>query len=150
MICFALLLLVGAAATSGSIRHHDMNDKPIEMDVDAMATYRSKSLAVGGGCRPESDGYFGATSGPPSIIGYGFTMETTPLGSVKLIAEAIGDMITDAMLASAFPQICAFTITNLHDTTPSQSSHNSRHLGGKANGFQFEEIVRTEGTMEFL
>jgi hypothetical protein len=101
---------------------HDTLSSPIELNVDAKATYNDKFMALmQSPCRPEFDGYFGATSGVPVELQYGFRLETMPLSSIMDVLDVIEDKLVDDILGSSFPQICGYR---------------RRQLGG-ASGFRF-------------
>lgn len=92
-----------------SKNRHSGSSRPFELNVDAKATYNDKFMALmESPCRPESDGYFGATSGVPMVVTYQFQMESKPLSNVKKILDMLGDTVTDSILSQAFPKMCGF------------------------------------------
>jgi hypothetical protein len=77
---------------SNKIRH-DTLSAPIELNVDAKSTYNDKFMALmKSPCRPEYDGYFGATHGTPVELQYGFRLETMPLSSIMDMLDVIEDI----------------------------------------------------------
>jgi hypothetical protein len=106
---------------SNNIRH-DTLSAPVELNVDAKATYNDKFMALmQSPCRPEYDGYFGATYGVPVELQYGFRLETMPLSSIMDVLDVIEDKLVDDILGSSFPQICGYRRRQL----------------GHASGFRF-------------
>jgi hypothetical protein len=57
-------------------------------------------------CRPESDGYFGATSGDSIRIQYGFELEIEPLSDILTLLDVLEDVVVDAILTNTFPEMC--------------------------------------------
>lgn len=84
-----------------------MKNAPKEINVDPRSTYNEKFMAlVRSPCRPEYDGFFGATSGDPIRIQYGFKVEVEPLSAIMDILDAIEDRVVDMILQSSFPDMC--------------------------------------------
>lgn len=81
----------------------------MELNVDVKETYNNKFMALmESDCRPEPDGYFGATFGEPMTIHYAFKLETQPLANVVGLLDIVEDKIVDIILQNAFPQVCGF------------------------------------------
>jgi hypothetical protein len=80
-------------------------------------------------CRPEYDGYFGATYGNPIKIQYGFKLETLPLSSIMDLLDVIEDKTVDSVLSNTFPQMCGFRRRQLGRQLGRQLNH--------ASGFRF-------------
>lgn len=88
---------------------HSVNTRPLELNVDARETYNDKFMALmESACRPEPDGYFGATFGDPVKLQYGFQLEAQPLSNIMGLLDIVEDKIVDGILQSAFPQVCGF------------------------------------------
>ena len=107
------LLWVATQSTSEDFFHNrrlDMSfhmSQPIERDVSP--TYDTEQLQfMSSPCRPESDGYFGSTSGTPLEIQYGFEMETEDEDNVDSLLEEVQEQIVDVVLAAAFPNLCGY------------------------------------------
>lgn len=104
---------------------------PEEIDVDPLSTYNGKFMSLmNSPCRPEYDGFFGATSGEPIRVQYGFKVEVQPLSAIMDILDAIEDKIVDSILQSSFPKMCGSR----------QSGNRSRsleHSSGHPSGFRF-------------
>jgi len=84
-----------------------VENAPKEIDVDPLSTYNEKFMALmSSPCRPEYDGFFGATSGDPIRIQYGFKVEVEPLSAIMDILDTIEDKIVDSILQSSFPEMC--------------------------------------------
>jgi hypothetical protein len=84
-----------------------LKNLPQEINVDAKLTYNDKFMPMmTSSCRPEVDGFFGATSGEPLRIQYGFQIETEPLSQVRNILDFIEDRIVDSILINTFPIMC--------------------------------------------
>ena len=114
---------------------HSVNSRPLELNVDAMATYNDKFMALmESACRPETDGYFGATSGEPVKISFGFKLEAQPLSAIMNLIDIIEDKLVDNILSNSFPQICGFGRRRL--------DHHA------ASGFRFFKIEE-DGTSRF-
>jgi hypothetical protein len=85
----------------------EIKNTPKELNVDPRSTYNEKFMALmNSPCRPEYDGFFGATSGEPIRIQYGFQVEVQPLSAIMDILEAIEDKIVDSILQISFPETC--------------------------------------------
>lgn len=85
----------------------EIKNTPKELNVDPRSTYNEKFMALmSSPCRPEYDGFFGATSGEPIRIQYGLQVEVQPLSAIMDILEAIEDKIVDSILQSSFPETC--------------------------------------------
>lgn len=88
---------------------HSFNTKPLELNVDAKETYNDKFMALmESSCRPESDGYFGATYGEPVIITYGFQLEAQPLSPIMDLLDIVEDKFMDDVLSEMYPELCGF------------------------------------------
>ncbi|CAB9517226.1 expressed unknown protein [Seminavis robusta] len=59
-------------------------------------------------CRPETDGYFGSTSGTPLEIQFGFELETEDEDPVEFLLEEIQEQVVDVVLSTTFPNLCGF------------------------------------------
>jgi hypothetical protein len=104
---------------------HSANTSPLELNVDAKATYNDKFMALmKSPCRPEFDGFFGATYGAPIKIKYGFKLETMPLSPIMDMLDFIEDKIVDSILVTSFPQLCGFRRRELRELS-------------RASGFRF-------------
>ena len=88
---------------------HSINTRPMELNMNVKETYNNKFMALmESDCRPEPDGYFGATFGEPLEIHYAFKLETEPLANVVGLLDIVEDKIVDTILQNAFPQVCGF------------------------------------------
>jgi hypothetical protein len=113
---------------------HNSDTAPIELNVDAASTYDTQSMALmNTACRPEPDGYFGATYGQSLTLEFGFKLETQPLASITEILDAIDDYVVDATLSNSFPQMCGYRRRQL-----------ARELG-RASGFWFDKFEEVKG-----
>lgn len=110
---------------------------PEEIDVDPLSTYNENFMALmSSPCRPEYDGFFGATSGDPIQIQYGFKVEVQPLSAIMDILDAIEDKIVDSILQSTFPEMCGLRPAKY----PNRSLvHDNGHPSG-FRFFKFEEV----------
>lgn len=82
---------------------HSINTRPMELNVDVKETYNNKFMALmESACRPEPDGYFGATFGQPLTIHYAFKLETEPLANVLTLLDVVEDKVVDVILQNAF------------------------------------------------
>ena len=116
---------------------HSFNTRPLELNVDAISTYSDKFMnLMESPCRPEPDGFFGATNGEPVKITYGFEVETPPLSSIVEILDIIEDKFVDNILSSSFPQICGFR------------RRLSAHAASGFRFFKFQDVGRS--TMAIL
>jgi hypothetical protein len=98
----------GIMEEESTIRH-DTLSSPIELNVDAKSTYNDKFMALmKSPCRPEYDGFFGATYGVPVQMQYGFRLETMPLSSIMDMLDVIEDKLVDDILQSSFPEMCGY------------------------------------------
>lgn len=98
-----------APVDSASKARHDASSRPLELNVDAKATYNNKFMAlIESPCRPETDGFFGATYGEPVKISYGFRLEAQPLSPILEVLDVVEDKIVGGILTNSFPQLCGF------------------------------------------
>lgn len=127
---------------------------PKEIDVDPRSTYNLKFMALmNSPCRPEYDGFFGATSGDSIRIQYGFQVEVEPLSAIMDILDTIEDRIVDSILQSSFPEMCGLhrarktqesseTLLELPHVEDSQRSLG--HIDGHPSGFRFLKFEEVE------
>ena len=80
------------------------------MDMTALTAYphTEMSLLMQSPCRPEEDGYFGATYGIPSKILYEFEMEARAGADVDYAADVVQEHLMDVVLSVTFPSICSY------------------------------------------
>jgi hypothetical protein len=145
MLLYLLLAAASLRQANGNAAHfkgrvlqdkirHSSDTGPIELDVEATATYNSEFMALmNTACRPETDGYFGSTYGQPLTLEYGFKLETQPLASITEILDAVDDYVVDATLSNSFPQMCGYRRRQL-----------ARELG-RASGFWFDKFEEVSG-----
>jgi hypothetical protein len=89
-----------------------IQSRPKEINVDPRSTYNEKFMALmSSPCRPEYDGFFGATSGEPTRIRYGFQLEVQPFSVIMDILDVIEDRIVDSILMNTFPEMCGLRRT---------------------------------------
>jgi hypothetical protein len=126
------------------------NNMPEEINVDPRFTYNEKFMALmNSPCRPEEDGFFGATFGDPVRVQYGFQIEIEPLAPIMDILDVIEDKVVDSILMNAFPKMCGFerrTATRglmggedgaQKSSSSSLSSRKLNHVEGHPSGFRF-------------
>jgi hypothetical protein len=89
-------------------------------------------------CRAELDGYFGSATGKPIGLQYGVTIETVANGNIKAALVVIEDLVSDTILAQAFPSVCS-----LHQRRMQQvaSDADQPHV----SGFRFYSFANTTG-----
>lgn len=125
-----------------------VQNMPEEINVDPRSTYNEKFMALmNSPCRPESDGFFGATSGEATRIQYGFELEIEPLSDIMKLLDVMEDKVVDAILMNTFPEMCGLrrrlevegTTTTRHLARNSnlQSSRTLAHKEGHPSGFHF-------------
>ena len=152
--------------TEGEDVHGDLHIKnaPKEIDVDPRSTYNDKFMALmRSPCRPEYDGFFGATSGDPTRIQYGFKVEIEPLSAIMEILDTIEDKIVDKILQYSFPDSCglhrARKTQESFQTLPKRVPHDEdparslAHIIGHPSGFRFlkfEEVGKMKNIVCFL
>lgn len=80
------------------------------MDVTALAAYPRTELSalMQSPCRPEENGYFGATYGIPSKIGYEFEVEARPGANLEQAVLVVQEHLMDVTLSITFPTICSY------------------------------------------
>jgi hypothetical protein len=123
-----------AANEQGKLRQE--NDAPKEFDVDPTDTYDSDFMGLmNSPCRPERDGYFGATSGYPTEIQFGFQMETLPLASITKMLDLIEDRVVDGVISTSFPTLCGFRRRELGEERQLESKSTTG-----ASGFWFSKF----------
>ena len=103
-------------------------------------------------CKPERDGYFGSTSGNPTMIQYGFEIESIINRSADITdaLDAIRERVMDVILSYSFPTICTLDRDLSTTNGSSSSSNNNRTILSfkidSVTGFHFEDdydAVRT-------
>ena len=130
MTKLSTMLVVASSISLGTAREyvldkhsdvrHSMNDPPLELDVDATSTYNEKFMALmESPCRPEDDGFFGATAGTPVIVTYHFRLEAEPLASAVKLLDIVEDKLIDSILSHEFPAMCGFRRRRLDGHTAS-------------------------------
>lgn len=108
---------------------------PEEINVDPLSTYNDKFMTLmKSPCRPELDGFFGATSGEAVRVEYQFRAEVQPLSAIMDILDAIEDKIVDSILQSSFPEMCGLG--------QNSSLHTNEHPSG-FRFFKFEEAGKS-------
>lgn len=116
-------------------------NSPAEINVDPRTTYNEKFMTLmNSPCRPEYDGFFGATSGDPVRIQYGFNMEIRPLSPVMDILDIIEDKVVDFVLQSSFPEMCGLHRTRRTEESDSLDNNRNRmleHIVVHPSGFRF-------------
>ena len=90
-------------------------------------------------CRPESDGYFGSTSGTPLEIQFGFEMETEDEENVESLLEEIQEQVVDVVLSTAFPNLCGYR----------RLQERARHLGMRGLSVQESALAAQPRTTGF-
>lgn len=116
-----------------------LKNLPQEINVDPKLTYNKKFMALmNSPCRPEVDGYFGATSGDPIRLQYAFQMEVEPLSQVMKLLDVIEDRIVDSILMNTFPQTCGMRRRlELSDKLMEVQERDLAHEDGHPSGFRF-------------
>ena len=111
--CFVgalVLLCVQSSSDYHAHRRLDMSfhlSQATERDVSPL--YENQQLQfMSSPCRPETDGYFGSTSGTPLEIQYGFEMETEDEENLEYLLEEIQEQIVDVILSTSFPNLCGY------------------------------------------
>lgn len=119
---------------------------PKEINVDPRYTYNQNFMALmNSPCRPEKDGFFGATSGDATRVQYGFQMEIHPFSITSEVLNVIEDKIVDSIIMNTFPNICGPSRTRtLPETTTIESkgelNYRTAQKGGHPSGFRFFEF----------
>ena len=110
---------------------------PQEINVDPLSTYNEKFMTLmNSPCRPELDGFFGATSGDAIRVEYQFRVEVPPLSAIMDILDAIEDNVVDSILQSSFPEMCGLGRTENFETSSLQTH-------GHPSGFRFFKFEET-------
>lgn len=166
----AMLLMLAtnanAEASAEQIHHSEKEEiqtivKPKEIDVDPLSTYNGQFMTLmSSKCRPETDGFFGSTSGDKVHIQYGFKVEVQPLSAIMDILDAIEEKVVDSVLQSSFPAMCG-----LHQGRKTQesseksmlraesSNRSLAHEHGHPSGFrflEFEEVGKIQNDISIL
>jgi hypothetical protein len=125
-----------------------IQSRPKEINVDPRSTYNEKFMALmSSPCRPEYDGFFGATSGEPTRIQYGFQLEVQPFSVIMDILDVIEDRIVDSILMNTFPEMCGLRRTRRAEDEESPQDpirwvEYDRRSGEETNGCK-EELRRS-------
>lgn len=111
---------------------------PKEIDVEPGSTYNKKFMALmDSPCRPEFDGYFGATSGEYVRVQYGFRLEIQPLSKVMDLLDFVEDKIVDSVLMNAFPDLCGLNRRRHTEEASDKLIRGLEHVDGHPSGFRF-------------
>lgn len=78
------------------------------MTADASYPKTEISLLMQSPCRPEENGYFGATYGIPSKVFYEFDFEARKSVDVNQALMILQEHIVDVVLSVTFPTICSY------------------------------------------
>ena len=80
------------------------------MDMTAQMAYPHTELSalMQSPCRPEENGYFGATYGIPSKILYEFEMEARRGAEMDHAVAVVQEHLMDVILSVTFPTICSY------------------------------------------
>ena len=126
---------------------------PKEINVDPRTTYNDKFMALmKSPCRPEFDGFFGATSGDSVRIQYGFQLEIQPLSSIMDILNIVEDKIVDSVLQSSFPEMCGLRRTRKTESSENDPKRSLVHVNEHPSGFRFlkfEEVGKCDQGVSF-
>lgn len=110
---------------------------------DVFPTYDTTQLQfMSSPCRPETDGYFGSTSGTPLDIQFGFELETEDEENVEFLLEEIQEQVVDIVLSTTFPSLCGYR----------RRQERARHLsmrGLSGHGSQTSELKAKPRTTGF-
>lgn len=88
--------------------HHASTADTMERTADESYPTTAISELMQSPCRPEEDGYFGATYGVPSKLVYEFEMEAMRGSKEEEALLVIEEHLMDMVLAVTFPTICSF------------------------------------------
>jgi len=151
-------LLRSIALVETEEKEFHIRNTPKEINVDPRSTYDEKFMALmSSPCRPEYDGFFGATSGDPIRIQYGFQLEVQPLSAIMDILDSIEDKIVDSVLQSSFPEMCGLQHTRNGKepprklSVPEKSKNRDKQVirslsgvDGHPSGFRFLKFEEVE------
>jgi hypothetical protein len=116
---------------------------PQEINVDPRSTYNQKFMALmNSPCRPETDGFFGATSGDAIRIQYGFELEVEPLSDILILLDVLDDLVVDAILINTFPAECGL---RRHRLRTMEGEGPMRYLAKDDNKEKTNESAQVEG-----
>lgn len=128
-----LVLCVGAQAThevSRRMLDYDIAERhsvpPPDQKADPGFPRTEATLLMTTPCHPETDGYFGGTSGEPGTLQYGFLMETAIHGDIHTALQAVDEFVMDSILTNIFPEVCG-----------DQRRLSKIYESGRATGFKF-------------
>ena len=81
-----------------------------DLEMTALSEYPENKMSklMQSPCRPEENGYFGATYGIPSKIGYEFEMESRPGSKIDQTSLVVQEHLMDVVLSVTFPTICSY------------------------------------------
>lgn len=98
--------------------------------MSSSSSTKSSYLLMQSPCLPDSNGYFGGTSGMPLVMEYGYEMEFAPRTDTSSALQIIRQYILDQVLSTSFPEVCSIT-------TNRKLSQGDVQVQGKMTGFQF-------------
>jgi hypothetical protein len=127
---------VDAASDLARQRH---NRPPIQKHAQIMYPVSHESEYMLSPCKPESDGYFGSTSGVATVLQYGFEMEssrnTVNIGDAL---DTIGEYVIDTIVSSTFPSVCNYR--NLEGNTTMMMLAGVKGITGYNFGVDYDAI----------
>ena len=87
---------------------HGSTSEDLEMTAQTEYFHNTISELMQSPCRPEENGYFGATYGIPSKIVYEFEMESRPGSKIDHASLVVQEHLMDVVLSVTFPTICSY------------------------------------------
>ena len=151
-ILFISIVITAANAVDTTTREQRHNIPPVRKHAQVIYPQSQESADMISPCKPERDGYFGSTSGSPTMIQYGFEIESIINRSADITdaLDAIRERVMDVILSYSFPTICTLDRDLSRTNDSSSSSNNNRTILSfkidSVTGFHFEDdydAVRT-------
>jgi hypothetical protein len=141
-------IYTASGATDMTTREQRHNIPPIQKHAQISYPTSQESADMISPCKPERDGYFGSTSGHPTMIQYGFELESIINRSADITdaLDAIREHVIDVILSYSFPTICPW---NRDLTAPTGRNHHSYTIDS-VTGFHFEDDYDAIRTYDFV
>lgn len=111
---------------------------PVKQVAIQFPVYKNTELMVSP-CRPEIDGYFGATAGEPVILEYAFSMDSYENANIDDALEHVREYVMDLIAGAVFPKTCKSRDLQVREV----------QLVGKVTGFRFDLEMHTDKIRKF-
>jgi hypothetical protein len=106
-----------AVTIATELASHRHNIPPLNKNADIVYPVSQESEFMLSPCKPERNGYFGATYGEPTTLQYGFEIESNNNADISDALDSIRENVMDTMVSVTFPTVCSFQELSTTTTT---------------------------------